>query len=268
MTLQSSGAISLDNIRAEFGGSTPVNLNDYYRSGAIVSNSVVNNNIPTTGSIALSDFYLAKATGDLDFAYHGIVTSSSNAWTYTFNNVPIGTATSDRLVVLTVQINASPETSYYISNVTIGGVNATPVAKGASDKNCWIVSRLVTTGTTANIVVTLDGSGTPGRCIVMTYSIKNYTSTTPVLTHENLSGTGSISQALTYRSGMVAIANATQLTEPTQFTWSGLTENADTNVENTRHSSASGRITTNSTSVSATADNASVSVYGSIAVWR
>tara|TARA_B100000427_G_scaffold313325_1_gene305580 strand:+ start:171 stop:743 length:573 start_codon:yes stop_codon:yes gene_type:complete len=59
MTLPTSGAISLENIQTEFGGSNPIGMNEYYRDGAYVPSS--NTNVPTSGTISLEDFYGASA---------------------------------------------------------------------------------------------------------------------------------------------------------------------------------------------------------------
>ena len=48
MTLQSSGAISMSDIRGEFGGSTPDTISEYY--GAATG-------VPASGAISMSDFY-------------------------------------------------------------------------------------------------------------------------------------------------------------------------------------------------------------------
>ena len=48
MTLQSSGAISLANIAAEFGGSAPHSLSEYYLG---------HSGIPSSGTISMSQFY-------------------------------------------------------------------------------------------------------------------------------------------------------------------------------------------------------------------
>ena len=48
MALQSSGAISLQDIATEFGGSTPHSLSEYYG---------VASGVPSSGTISLSDFY-------------------------------------------------------------------------------------------------------------------------------------------------------------------------------------------------------------------
>lgn len=61
MTLPSSGIMTWEMIRAEFGGGYPVNISDYYRGGARVPNTPQNANIPTSGLIAASHFYGAAA---------------------------------------------------------------------------------------------------------------------------------------------------------------------------------------------------------------
>jgi len=55
MPLQSSGTISLNDIRNEFGASGSPDMAEYYRGGGRVPDN--NNNVPTSGQIALSNFY-------------------------------------------------------------------------------------------------------------------------------------------------------------------------------------------------------------------
>jgi len=59
MTLPSSGPLSIANIQTEYGGSDPVGLNEYYAGGTYVptGTSGVNGPIPSSGTIAISDFY-------------------------------------------------------------------------------------------------------------------------------------------------------------------------------------------------------------------
>lgn len=59
MALQSSGTISIQDIVDEFGGTAPHSLSEYYRGGTYVGSS--NTGVPTSGTIALSDFYGAAA---------------------------------------------------------------------------------------------------------------------------------------------------------------------------------------------------------------
>lgn len=63
MPLPTSGYITLEMIRNEFGGGNPVYLNQYYRNGGRVPNIPENAGIPTGGTIYLSQFYGARAQG-------------------------------------------------------------------------------------------------------------------------------------------------------------------------------------------------------------
>lgn len=59
MPLQTSGAISLANVATEFGGATPHSLSEYYAGGGLVpaGTSGTNGAVPSSGQIALSNFY-------------------------------------------------------------------------------------------------------------------------------------------------------------------------------------------------------------------
>jgi hypothetical protein len=61
MVLQTSGQISMEDIKNEFGDTNPVAINEFYRGGNYVSSGVgdlsINLNIPTAGEISLEDFY-------------------------------------------------------------------------------------------------------------------------------------------------------------------------------------------------------------------
>ena len=62
MTLQSSGAISLNDIAGEFGGSTPHSLSEYYGADT---------GVPSSGTISFDDFYGTSADPALGSAYEG-----------------------------------------------------------------------------------------------------------------------------------------------------------------------------------------------------
>ena len=55
MALQSSGAISLNDIQTEFGGTNPISISEYYRGGSFVTDN--NTGVPTSGAIDMGDFY-------------------------------------------------------------------------------------------------------------------------------------------------------------------------------------------------------------------
>lgn len=59
MPLPGSGAISLQDLRNEFGGSGPISITDFYRGGGLVPNDEFchNNTVPANGNIRLENFY-------------------------------------------------------------------------------------------------------------------------------------------------------------------------------------------------------------------
>ena len=58
--LQSSGQIRLTDITAEFGGTAPHRISEYYRGGSAgVGDN--NTNVPTTGQIRITNFYNAES---------------------------------------------------------------------------------------------------------------------------------------------------------------------------------------------------------------
>jgi len=62
MALPESGPLSLSDIQAEFGGTNPISLSEYYKGGAFVLNTDYAPNVPTSGTIKISDFYGARKT--------------------------------------------------------------------------------------------------------------------------------------------------------------------------------------------------------------
>lgn len=63
MPLPASGALSLDDIGTEFsplGAAQPHQLGEFYRGGLYVGNYTANQGVPTTGAIAIGNFYGAS----------------------------------------------------------------------------------------------------------------------------------------------------------------------------------------------------------------
>ena len=64
MTLPSSGALSLNDVRGEFGGPTSnVTVGTYYRNGTYVYNVSKNLGVPTSGQIDFADWYGTEGSG-------------------------------------------------------------------------------------------------------------------------------------------------------------------------------------------------------------
>ena len=58
--LQSSGLISIGNLRTHFGGPTPSSMNQYYKGGSYVPNNIYNASVPFSNNpISLNNFYNA-----------------------------------------------------------------------------------------------------------------------------------------------------------------------------------------------------------------
>lgn len=92
MALQTSGPISINDLKTEFNA-TANDLFSYYRNGGIVDSRAANLGIPTSGAISLADFYGAE--GD------SADVTPSNTW---WNNIS----------------GASPQTT---NTVTIAGID-------------------------------------------------------------------------------------------------------------------------------------------------
>ena len=60
MPIKVSGPISMQDIVDEFGGDAPHNLDEYYRGGSRVPNANINVNVPSSGAIAVGNFYGAS----------------------------------------------------------------------------------------------------------------------------------------------------------------------------------------------------------------
>lgn len=68
-------AISINTIVTEFGGTAPHAISEYYRGGPRVANAPVNAAIPTSGQIALSNFYGASNRIAIPLPITGVTTS-------------------------------------------------------------------------------------------------------------------------------------------------------------------------------------------------
>jgi len=81
MTIVSSGAISINSLVGEYGGSAPHAMNEYYRGGSLVANHSNNGNVPTSGTIQLDDFYGANNTSPAPTVYSYSLTCGTDGST-------------------------------------------------------------------------------------------------------------------------------------------------------------------------------------------
>lgn len=149
----------------------------------------------------------------LTYIGSGALTSTTS--TYTFTSQAIGTASSDRLVIVGIMHNTA-SLSQQVTGVTIGGVSATSIIAPSAGVALSLFTLKVTTGTTATIVVTLNGNAV--NCGIQVYTLKNYKSATPNFTTTN--AVNSPPQSVTATENTVVMAMATTSTTASTLTWS------------------------------------------------
>jgi len=117
-------------------------------------------------------------------SYVGDISNTTGATTYTFTGVGIGDATSDRVFVIGVMLNAG--SAITVSSVTFNGNAMTNIVGTSSASNTALFRIDAPSGTTANIVIT--GSGASNGCYAAMYSLTGWGS---VATFNSNSATGS-----------------------------------------------------------------------------
>lgn len=103
MAVKAAGSpLALTEIQAEFGGSNPIGLNEYYRGGGLVpSGPTQNANIPTSGAIGMYAFYGAVRSFVLN------QTISSNTTNYNLRNSAVAAGWDQSTpLIATVTVNA------------------------------------------------------------------------------------------------------------------------------------------------------------------
>jgi hypothetical protein len=154
---------------------------------------------------------------------------------FTFSSQAFGTASSDRVVIVSVVV--ADGTAGTVSAVTIGGVSAT-IIRQASDSTLTgaIVAAAVPTGTTGSVVVDLSTSR--GACAIGIWSATGQVSAAGVASNSN---TDLAELTLVAEDGGFVIGLCCNLgATPRTTTWSGASEDFDDVAEeNTYHSGAS-----------------------------
>ena len=138
-------AISINTIATEFGGTVPHSLSEYYRGGGLVPNTPGNAAIPTSGQIALGDFYgsanrtqvaLTIAADTLNYDVYtnrtpGYVAGSTDLTVTVNAGVTVGSATVPAYAMLVPSAFSPADTVTIINNGVIQGMGGTGGA-GAS----------------------------------------------------------------------------------------------------------------------------------------
>lgn len=158
---------------------------------------------------------------------------TADAASYSFSSQAIGTAASDRLVIVAVHWDAS--SSRTISSATIGGVAATvavqKINSGATPTGVGLIYAAVPTGTTATVAVTMSGGVV--RMGIGLWTLTGHLSNTPTTTNssENASSGTSLSASVTPSAGGVVVAAFSANNGGINVAWTNVTECYDDNLE-------------------------------------
>lgn len=221
MALQGSGQIKISEIATEFGGTAPHGLSEYYGSDT---------GVPTSGEITCSDFYGTSSVTPVDITFGGQYNTEDNASSYTWTSAPIGTATSDRKVIICVA--STGNNAVAVTGCTIDGVAATQEMYTYStepDNRSQLVfySRTVTSGSFVNVTVTLNGS--QDRFGMMSYSVYNSTGTNATA-NDTVDSSGLLSATCNVPDNGAMIGFAFNQEAGGTWTWTELTEDADVSI--------------------------------------
>ena len=120
MAVPSSGAISIQDLVDEFGGSTPHSISEYYRAGPLVPNVPTNSSIPESGTVTFSDYYGAVNASFIS-ATGGSIATSGDYKVHTFTSA----------ATFTVNDAGNSAGSNSIEYLTVGGGGGSAKGGGA-----------------------------------------------------------------------------------------------------------------------------------------
>jgi|ETNmetMinimDraft_20_1059909.scaffolds.fasta_scaffold28432_2 hypothetical protein len=165
--------------------------------------------------------------------------------TFTVSGASIGDAADDRIVVLC--INGITNDSRTVSSATIGGVGTAEqvgISGAGCENNAFIHSLLVTSGTTADIVVTF--SGAVGKFGLAVYNVNGTTNATASDTAANNAASPGATIDLTLTipaNGVSIISYGDADISPALVSYSSFDEDHDTVFGTYYHHSSASRAT-------------------------
>jgi len=185
------------------------------------------------------------------------------ATSFTVTSAAIGTASSDRIVV----VIASTSNSIAITSCTLAGSAMTKAAASPAGTGSTAIFYLSSTsGTTATVVASTGGS-TTRACIGVYTVLLGTTSATPSATQtvRTTTGTTGTLPSVTVPAGGVFIAGMYSSASTGAVTWTGATENYDLVINGATGASGASGTTTGTVNVSVSGSSGIWA--GAIAVW-
>ena len=195
------------------------------------------------------------ATPAISSSYLANLYASVSSNTHTFSGASIGSTDSKRKIVVT--IIGENQTGRIVSSVTVAGVscslaNPTPTSRvqnGVTTAEIWSTDSFIASGTTADIVITWDGTQT--RYYVGTYRALNLGSANDAMTSTASTPTGTIDVP----AGGALFAHCHSSAGTNTYTWTGPTERFDANpISTITHSGASADYATAQSGLTVTAN--------------
>lgn len=169
-----------------------------------------------------------KSAGTVTRTFQARTATTTDLTEYTYSGAAIGTAASDRKVVVGILGRSTNPSTRTISSVTVAGVSATQavyVSNTIGNVSAFYVAD-VPTGTTGDVVVTWND--TMQNSTIGVYAMYGAASSTPHDTATDIAS--AYSQTLDIPAKGVGFAcGAVQAN--TTATWAGLTEDADATTE-------------------------------------
>ena len=194
--------------------------------------------------------------------------SAAVATTYTFSNQAIGTASSDRVVIVNIGSLKDTSAAYSVTSVTIGGVAATKIHSAQTLTSFGLSSYYATvpTGTTANIVIV--HSANQNRVGIQVVTTTNVGEFHQVALAEASSGSDPLSFTVDAPAGSLVIGYVYDTASSSQ-TWTELTENFDEQVSTTHYHSGAIKNYSSAATPTITADpSGSSNTLGIVVVFR
>ena len=160
-------------------------------------------------------------------AYQGSAAFTAGNTVFTYASAPIGTAATNRLVVVVVAYRCNDFTKI-LSTVTIGGISAVKQATSGGGDPVSIWSAIVPTGTTASVVATFATAVNTGVAISV-YTIQGGASSTARtwggITNNSTSDT--VGFALTINKSDAVIVGAVSDQQASGVTLTNVTEDIE-----------------------------------------
>jgi len=169
VAIPTSGSISLDTLQTEFGGTNPIEIDEYYRGGLYVPNTATNTGVPLSGTISLGNFYgTSSAPPPPTISYDSFTRSptsidedGSTYVTFTLNTTGVSNGTTVGYTISgisTADISLSSLTGNITINSNTGSFSFYAIADATTEQAETATVTLGTTDSAGNSTGSLSAS--------------------------------------------------------------------------------------------------------------